>query len=115
MTAARLPTSPFSDGANPDAALLELLDFEELDEVDELEDVEVPAVELLSDSTSALSLLSEAKAAETEVPLVQVDACTPEPETNLTVAHYEGKTVSVISSSNSKRTDRSATDQTKHT
>lgn len=68
--------------------LLELLEVEELDE---LEEVEVPLVELLSEVTRALRPVSDAKAAETELPLLQADVCVPEPETNLTVAHWEGR------------------------
>lgn len=60
-------------------------------ELDELEAVEVPVVVLLSESTMALRLTSDAKVADTELPLVQVDVNVPDPDTNLTVAHYRRK------------------------
>lgn len=84
--------------------LLELLEpdepveLEELEE-DEEEEVEVPLVVLLSVEMRALRLGSDAKAADTELPLVHVDVCVPEPETNLTVAHWVEETVSVRMSS----------------
>lgn len=70
--------------------LLELLEAEELEE---LEEVEVPLVVLLSEVTRALRLASDAKAADTELPLLQADVCVPEPETNLTVAHWRGDSI----------------------
>lgn len=93
-TTARLAASPPNDGVSPDAMLLELLEPEALEEEDVPE--VVPEVVLLSEPTRALSLASDAKAADTELPLVQVDVGTPEPETNFTVAHYRRGQVSVV-------------------
>jgi len=69
-TAARLPTSPVTDGASPGAMLCEL---EELEELDEPEDVEVPLVVLWSVSTRADRLASVENSAVTELPFLQSD------------------------------------------
>lgn len=69
-TAARLPKSPLTDGASPEAMLDEL---EELEELEEPEDVEVPLVVLWSVLTRADRLASVENSAVTELPFLQSD------------------------------------------